>query len=140
MCEIERLHTSVWRIIYGHSPKKKNLFLYLFTKKKKLCEHRELKEEEKQISGNYRNGLEYKQMNKSVKIQWNRTHKQTNKTPTKPTINQMKPKQTHRKKKKFQMKPTSRSLYALRLSRNREIERSTKKRKVRVMNLCCREK
>ena len=58
-------------------------------------------------------------------------HKLMNKTPTKPTNNQMKPKQTHKKKKKNQMKPTSQSLYGFRFSRNREIERTTKKRKVK---------
>ena len=59
----------------------------------------------------------------------NKTDKQSNETQANP-----------QKKKKNQMKPTSQSLYGFKFSRNRETERSTKKRKVRVMNLCCREK
>ena len=57
----------------------------------------------------------------------NKAHKQSNETDENPHI-------------KIQMKPTSQSLYGFKFSRNREIERTTKKRKVRVMNLCCREK
>ena len=57
----------------------------------------------------------------------NKAHKQSNETQANP-------------QKKNQMKPTSQSLYGFKFSRNRETERSTKKRKVRVMNLCCREK
>ena len=58
----------------------------------------------------------------------NKTHNKSNETQANPQI------------KKNQMKPTSQSLYGFRFSTSKGLERSTKKRKVRVMNLCCREK
>ena len=70
----------------------------------------------------------------------NKTHKQSNETQANPHKKKKNKKTKQKKNKTKQMKPTSQSLYGFRFSRNREIERSTKKRKVRVMNLCCCEK